>query len=122
MRDIIRKSFLDTLPVLTGYLVLGFSFGIIMKAGGYGVLLALSMSLFVYAGSMQYAAISLFGAGASIITVAVTTLMVNARHIFYGISMLDKYKNMGASKPHSDFYRSMAFYHKYANDYLHYLL
>ena len=64
------------------------------------MLLAISMSLIIYAGSMQYAAIGLFGAGASFITIAVTTLMVNARHIFYGISMLDKYKGMGAAKPY----------------------
>ena len=100
MKSTVKKAFIDTLPVLTGYLVLGFGFGIIMKSGGYGVLLALAMSLLIYAGSMQYAAISLFGAGASIITIAVTTLMVNARHIFYGISMLDKYKKMGAAKPY----------------------
>ncbi len=100
MKATLKKALVDTLPVLTGYLVLGFGFGIIMKAGGYGILLALSMSLLVYAGSMQYAAIGLFGAGASLVTVAVTTLMVNARHIFYGISMLDKYKGMGKSKPY----------------------
>lgn len=100
MKGTLKKVLVDTLPVLTGYLVLGFGFGIIMKAGGYGILLALSMSLLVYAGSMQYAAIGLFGAGASLVTVAVTTLMVNARHIFYGISMLDKYKGMGKSKPY----------------------
>lgn len=100
MKATLKKALLDTLPVLTGYLVLGFGFGIIMKAGGYGILLAISMSLLVYAGSMQYAAIGLFGAGASLVTVAVTTLMVNARHIFYGISMLDKYKGMGKSKPY----------------------
>lgn len=100
MKSTLKKAFIDTLPVLTGYLVLGFGFGIIMKSGGYGILLALAMSLVIYAGSMQYAAISLFGAGASVITIAVTTLMVNARHIFYGISMLDKYKKMGAAKPY----------------------
>ena len=100
MKSTVKKALVDTLPVLTGYLVLGFGFGIIMKAGGYGILLALSMSIFVYAGSMQYAAIGLFGAGASLVTVALTTLMVNARHFFYGISMLDKYKGTGKAKPY----------------------
>ena len=100
MKSTIKKAFIDSLPVLTGYLVLGFGFGIIMKSGGYGALLALSMSLLVYAGSMQYAAVSLFFSGASVITVAVTTFMVNARHIFYGISMLSRYKGMGAAKPY----------------------
>ncbi len=100
MNKTLKKALIDTVPVLTGYLVLGFGFGIIFKAGGYGLLLALSMSIFVYAGSMQYAAIGLFGAGASLITVALTTLMVNARHIFYGVSMLDKYRGVGKTKPY----------------------
>ena len=100
MKGTVKKALIDTIPVLTGYLVLGFGFGIIMKSAGYGILISLMMSLLIYAGSMQYAAIGLFGAGASLVTVAVTTLMVNARHIFYGISMLDKYKGMGIGKPY----------------------
>lgn len=100
MNSTVKKALVDTVPVLTGYLVLGFGFGIILKSGGYGFLLALAMSTFVYAGSMQYAAIGLFAEGASLITVALTTIMVNARHIFYGISMLDKYKGAGKIKPY----------------------
>lgn len=98
MKRVIKQSFIDTLPVMTGYLVLGFGFGIIIKSYGYGFLHAFLMSAFVYAGSMQYAAIGLFTSGASLITVALTTLMVNARHIFYGISMIDRYKNTGLKK------------------------
>jgi len=89
-----------TLPVLTGYLVLGFGFGIIMKANGFGLALTFAMSFLIYAGSMQYAAIGLFTGGASLLTVALTTLMVNARHLFYGISMLEQYKDVGAGKPY----------------------
>ena len=91
---------MHTLPVMTGYLVLGFGFGILIKVNGYSLLHAFLMSLLIYAGSMQYVAISLFTGGASLITVAITTLMVNARHLFYGISMIDRYKNMGARKPY----------------------
>lgn len=100
MKKIVKTAFKDTIPVLTGYLVLGFGFGIILKANGYGIWLAFAMSLFIYAGSMQYVAINLLTGGASLITVAFTTLMVNARHLFYGISMLDKYKNTGKRKPY----------------------
>ena len=100
MRKKIKKSFIDTIPVLTGYLVLGFGFGIILKASGYGILLAFIMSLLIYAGSMQYVAIGLLTGGASLFTAALTTLMVNARHLFYGISMLGKYKNVGKRKPY----------------------
>ncbi|MBR6762866.1 MAG: AzlC family ABC transporter permease [Clostridia bacterium] len=100
MKQSIRWAFLDTVPVLTGYLVLGFGFGIIMKANGFGILLTLAMSIFIYAGSMQYVAVGLLTGGASLVTAALTTLMVNARHLFYGISMLEHYKNTGKRKPY----------------------
>ena len=100
MKNILKKSFISTVPVMTGYLVLGFGFGIILKANGYGILLAFAMSFFIYAGSMQYVAIGLLTGGASLITAAITTLMVNARHLFYGISMLDKYRKTGKIKPY----------------------
>ena len=100
MKRIVSHAFKDTVPVLTGYLVLGFGFGIIMKANGFGIFEAFIMSLLIYAGSMQYVAIGLLTGGTSLITAAVTTLMVNARHIFYGISMLERYKNIGKRKPY----------------------
>ena len=100
MKKTIKQAFIDTVPVMTGYLVLGFGFGIILKANGYGTLLAFIMSSVIYAGSMQYVAIGLLTGGASLITAAFTTLMVNARHLFYGISMLEKYKGMGKIKPY----------------------
>ncbi len=99
MSRTLKRAFLDTIPVMAGYIVLGFGFGIVLKSGGGGILLAACMSIFIYAGSMQYVAIGLFS-GASMLTVFLTTVMVNARHIFYGISMLDKYRGMGAKKPY----------------------
>lgn len=98
MKKAIKPAFIATIPVMTGYLVLGFGFGIVLKSAGYGVALAFIMSLFIYAGSMQYAAVGLLTGGASLITAALTTLMVNARHLFYGISMLGKYKGTGKRK------------------------
>lgn len=95
-----NKAFFDTVPVLTGYLFLGFGFGIIMQQNGYGVLWALAMSLFIYAGSMQYVGVGLLTGGASLAAAALTTLMVNARHLFYGISMVDAYKGAGKRKPY----------------------
>ena len=100
MNKVFKKAFLDTVPVLSGYLVLGFGFGILIKASGYGMLVALVMSVAIYAGSMQYALVGLMTGGASLITVALTTLMVNARHLFYGVSMLDKYSGTGGAKPY----------------------
>lgn len=100
MKHTIKTAFIDTIPVLTGYVVLGFGFGIVLKAAGYGIVHAFAMSLLIYAGSMQYVAVGLLTGGASWLTAALTTLMVNARHIFYGISMLEKYKGMGKRKPY----------------------
>lgn len=100
MKMIVKKAFKDTIPVLTGYLVLGFGFGIILKSNGYGITHAFMMSLSIYAGSMQYVAINLITGCVSLITIALTTLMVNARHLFYGISMIDKYKDTGKRRPY----------------------
>ena len=116
MKKIMKKAFIDTIPVLTGYLVLGFGFGIVLKANGYGILMAFVMSLMIYAGSMQYVAIGLLTSGASLITVALTTLMVNARHLFYGISMIDKYKNTGKRKPYLIFALADETYSLVCND------
>lgn len=99
-KAVFRSAFRDTIPVLTGYVVLGMGFGIVMHANGYGFLWAVAMSLFIYAGSMQFAAIGLLTGGASMLTVALTTLAVNARHLFYGISMVEPYKGTGARKPY----------------------
>ena len=116
MKKIMKKAFIDTIPVLTGYLVLGFGFGIVLKANGYGILMAFVMSLMIYAGSMQYVTIGLLTSGASLITVALTTLMVNARHLFYGISMIDKYKNTGKRKPYLIFALTDETYSLVCND------
>lgn len=85
---------------MAGYIVLGFGFGIILKANGHGILLAFAMSFLIYAGSMQYVALELLSSGASFIVIALTTLMVNARHLFYSVSMLDRYGGTGTRKPY----------------------
>ena len=88
---------------MAGYVVLGAGFGILLRNAGYGVLWAFAMSLFIYAGSMQYVGVSLITGGASIFTTALTTVMVNARHLFYSISMVDRYKDAGKYKPYMIF-------------------
>ena len=100
MKKVFKPALAATLPVMAGYLILGFGFGIIIKANGYSPVLAAAMSIFIYAGSMQYVAIGLMTGGASLITTALTTLMVNIRHLFYGVSMLEKYQNTGKAKPY----------------------
>ena len=100
MKKVFKSALTATLPVMAGYLILGFGFGIIIKANGYSIALAAAMSIFIYAGSMQYVAIGLMTGGASLVTTALTTLTVNSRHLFYGISMLEKYQNTGKAEPY----------------------
>ena len=99
----IRQAFLKSIPVLAGYVVLGIGFGILMRDAGYGVLRTAAMSLFIYAGSLQYVGVGLLTGGASVLTTAITSLMVNARHLFYSISMIDEYKDAGQYKPYMIF-------------------
>ena len=95
-----KTVFRDTLPVLTGYLFLGAGFGILLQESGYGIGWAFFMSLFMLAGSGQYLAVSLLASQASLISTAIATLLVNARHLFYGISLLDTYRDAGKTKPY----------------------
>lgn len=96
----IKRAFRASLPVFAGYIVLGIGFGILLKTKGYGLLWAALSSVFVYAGSLQYIMVNLIAAGAPLITTALTAVMVNARHLFYGISMIDRYKGAGKKKPY----------------------
>lgn len=89
-----------TLPVLTGFLFLGIAYGILMNSKGYGLGWIILMSTIVYAGSAQYVAITFLTSAFNPVYALAMTLMVNARHLFYGISLLDKYKNTGKLKPY----------------------
>ena len=97
-KQALKVAFRDTIPVLTGYLFLGAGFGILLSEKGYGIGWAFFMSLFMYAGSGQYLAVSLLATQASLISSAIATLLVNARHLFYGISLIDTYKGAGKKK------------------------
>jgi 4-azaleucine resistance transporter AzlC len=98
--NVLKSAFPHTLPVFTGYLVLGTAFGILMNSKGYSSIWVVLVSLFIYAGSMQFVAISLISSGFHPFYACLMTLMVNARHLFYGISMLSKFKGMGKKKPY----------------------
>ncbi len=98
-RKTFKTVFLDTVPVMTGYLFLGIGFGILLKEKtGYGLSWSLGMAAFMFAGSAQYLAVSLLTEKASIIAAAIATFLLNARHIFYGISLIDAYKGAGKKK------------------------
>ena len=88
----VRAAFAASVPVMAGYIFLGMGYGILFRTKGYGPLWVLLSSGAIYAGSMQFVLLDLISSGASILTTALTTVAVNARHLFYGISMVDAYK------------------------------
>lgn len=89
-----------TIPVFTGYIVLGAAYGILMDSKGLSLLWIVLSSVFIYAGSMQFVAVTLLAAGFNPVGAFLMTLAVNARHIFYGISMLKQYRGIGNLKPY----------------------
>lgn len=93
-----QKAFPYTIPVLTGYLFIGTAFGVMYAEKGYSFLWAILMSLLVYAGSGQYLAVNFFVPGFSFLQVIFLTFMVNVRHVFYGISLVERFNRFGKSR------------------------
>ena len=98
MKQIVKQVFPQTIPVMAGYLSLGIAFGLLLQSIGYGPVWALLMSLFIYAGSAQFLAVELLAAGATLPQVALLTFLLNFRHLFYGLSMIEKYRGCGIRK------------------------
>lgn len=98
-----KAAFPHTIPVMTGYLFIGIAFGVMFADKGYNFLWAGVMSLLVYAGSGQYLAVNFFDPSVGLLQVVFLTFMVNVRHIFYGLSLLDKFKSSGKKKPYMIF-------------------
>lgn len=96
----LKAAFPHTIPVLTGFLFLGIAYGILMGSKGYGFGWTVLMSLFAFAGSAQYIAVTFLTTVFNPVYALLMTLIINARHLFYGISMLEKYKNIGRLKPY----------------------
>ena len=98
MKRIIKKVFPQTIPVMAGYISLGIAFGLLLQSIGYGPVWAFLMSLFIYAGSAQFLAVELLAAGATLTHIALLTFLLNFRHLFYGLSMIEKYRSTGIGK------------------------
>ena len=94
----LRKCFLSTLPVMAGYVFLGITYGILMVRAGFPFWMPILTAAIVYTGSMEFLLTSILVSSFNPLSAAVTALVVGARHLFYGISMLYKYKNMGWKK------------------------
>lgn len=90
-----KQAFLKSLPVMAGYITLGIGFGLVYTSAGLSPLWAILFSVFVYAGSMQYVSVTLLTSAASWLTMALVTLTVNLRHLFYSLTMLTRYRHAG---------------------------
>ena len=99
----LRYALRRTAPVLCGYVFLGVAFGVLLQQAGYGWPWALFTSLIVYAGSMQFALVGLITGGAGVLATALMTLAVNGRHIFYGVTFLERFRAMGKAGPYMVF-------------------
>lgn len=95
---IFKDSFFASLPIMIGYLLLGGAFGVLLGNAGYGVWHALIMGVCIYAGLMQFVAVSLLSQGLDFIALVALALVINARHIFYGISMLQRFQDYSTIK------------------------
>ena len=96
----LRAAFPLTVPVLFGYLFLGIAFGVLLASIGLGPAWALLMSTVIYAGSGQFVLVGLLAAPFAPLQVALMTLSVNARHLFYGLSLLERFRYLGKLKPY----------------------
>ena len=96
----VKRAFIDSIPIMAGYVFIGIGFGIIMEDKDMGIGWVLAMCLLIYSGAMQFVTINLITGGASFIASAITALMVSCRHLFYAISMIDAYKGSGLKKPY----------------------
>lgn len=91
----IKVAFPHTIPIFAGFWFLGLTYGIYMNVSGFSFWYPMLMSLTIFAGSVEFVAVNMLLGAFNPIQALAMTLMINARHLFYGISMLDKYKGTG---------------------------
>lgn len=96
----IKFAWKQSIPVLLGYLFLGMAFGLMLQDAGYHFVWAFMISVLVYSGSMQFVLVTLLSGGASLVYTAMMTLFVNGRHVFYGFSLIQRYRKMGKAYPY----------------------
>lgn len=94
----IIDAFKDTLPVMAGYAVLGLGFGVLMASKGYDAFLVLSEGILIYSGTMQFVLADMLSGNVTLSACVLTALMVSARHIFYGVSMSERYRDIHGLK------------------------
>lgn len=103
MKEAFKFAFPHTIPIMAGYIFLGIPFGLLAVSQGFSPLFAILMSVIIYSGAIQYAAIDVFLASFNPINAIILTLMVGARHVFYGIAMLTKFSKLDSKKYYTIF-------------------
>ncbi len=96
----LRAAFPYTLPIFASFWFLGFAYGVYMNASGFDFVYPMLMSITIFGGSLEYLAVSMLTAPFAPLQTFIVALMVQARHLFYGLSMLEKYKGTGKLKPY----------------------
>ena len=94
----LKAAFPETIPILTGFLFLGFTYGVYMNVSGFSFIYPMIMSMVIFAGSVEFVTVSMLLSGFDPLQCFLMALMINARHIFYGLSMLDKFRGTGKKK------------------------
>ena len=98
LKKAFKAAFPKTIPILAGFLFLGFSYGVYMNVSGFSFVYPMVMSAVIYGGSLEFLAVSMLLSPFAPLQVFVVSLMIQARHLFYGISMLEKFKSTGLKK------------------------
>lgn len=93
-----KAAFPYTIPIFAGFWFLGMTYGIYMNVSGFSFLYPMLMSITIFAGSMEFISVDLLLGSFNPVQAFLMTLMINARHLFYGISMLDKFRGTGLKK------------------------
>lgn len=97
-RKAFKAAFPHTIPIFAGFWFLGMAYGIYMNASGFSFVYPMLMSLLIYGGSLEFVAVEMLLSPFAPVQVLIMTLLIQARHLFYGISMLDKFKGTGWKK------------------------
>lgn len=102
--EVIKKAFKaafpKTIPILAGFLFLGFSYGLYMRVSGFSFIYPMLMAITIFGGSLEFVAVTMLLGSFAPLQTLIMTLVIQARHLFYGISMLEKYKGTGWKKPY----------------------
>lgn len=97
-RKALKAAFPCTIPIMTGFIFLGASYGIYANASGFSFVYPLFMSMLIYGGSLEFVAVEMLLSPFAPLQVFIMALLIQARHLFYGLSMLDKFKGLGWKK------------------------